>query len=262
MLILLFFLFLCCTFSFENKNISTIIISKNNIHSNIHQKKIIKDNSLKTLILNSTNFILLKGVIDKKTTNSFMYQLNLLPKKKNIYLYIDSPGGSVEDGNKILNEVQKYKIKCITERAYSMAFAIFQGCSKRYIIPYAKLMQHQMSFGIKDEKAKIESYIEFINQIEDELILLQSSKIGMSTKEFKDKTYNEWWIFGESNIKQNCADKIIQIKCSKQLTSYNYTISEKYYDYVYSKCPLVGHYIEKIKKETKESNSIFDILFE
>ena len=260
MIIYLFLLFLVGTLGFENKNISTIVIPKSNTYQSISKKK--NNDTFKTLTLNNSNFILLKGVIDSKTTNNFMYQLNLLNKKKNIYVYIDSHGGSVEDGNKILNEVQKYKMKCIAEKAYSMAFAIFQGCSKRYIIPYAKLMQHQISFGISNEKAKIESYIEFINQIENELILLQSSKIGMTLNEFKDKTYNEWWIFGESNIKQNCADQIIQIKCSKQLTSINYTLSEKYYDYIYSKCPLINNYIEKIKKESSESTSILDILFE
>lgn len=256
-LFFLLFLFFSSFSSFENKNISTIVLP---IKDNLQKQNIKKP--LKTLTLNTTNFILLKGVIDSKTTNNFIYQLNLLTKKNEIYLYIDSPGGSVEDGNKILNEVQKYNIRCIAEKAYSMAFAIFQGCYKRYIIPYAKLMQHQISFGIRNEKAKIESYIEFINQIEEELVLLQSSRIGLTPKEFKDKTYNEWWIFGENNIKQKCADKIIQIKCSKHLTSLNYTLNKSNYDYIYSKCPLINDYIEKIKKNKTDGASIFEILFE
>jgi len=260
MIIFLFFLFLCNTFSFEYKNVSTIVIPKKNTFNNSNNSNN-SNKSIKSLTLNNNNFILLNGNIDTKTTNHFIYQLNLIHNKKDIYVYIDSPGGNVEDGNKILNEIQKYNIKCIAEKAYSMAFAIFQGCSKRYIIPYAKLMQHQISFGISNEKAKVESYINFINQIENELIILQSSKIGITHKEFKEKTYNEWWIFGKSNIEQNCADKIIQVKCSKQLTTLNYTLSEKNYDYVYSKCPLVNHYLEKIKKESDDDTSIYEIFF-
>ena len=263
---------------YDNKNVSTIVISQdipnyillNTVKNKTKNKKKKKEKEkeketqLHSLTLTNDNFILLKGPIDKKTTNAFLYEFNLMPNKTNIYLYIDSPGGSVEDGNKILNEVQKFNIKCIAERAYSMAFAIFQGCSMRYIVPFGKLMQHQISFGIQNEKAKIENYIEFINQIENQLVFIQSSKIGLTQQEFKEKTYNEWWIFGQNIIQQKCADEMIHIECTPQLTSENYTLSERNYDYIYSKCPLINTYIDKVKKEKTEDkgSTLFDFLLD
>jgi len=237
-------------------------------HSKISSKSLIKyeetvplkfiysNKKSKNIYLNNSNLIMLKGEINKKNTNQFLYDLNLNHNKKNIFIYIDSPGGSVEEGNKIIREVQYYNLKCIAEKAYSMAFAIFQSCKYRYIIPFSKLMQHQISLGIQNEKGKIENYMQFINQIENELVLIQSSKLNMNPDEFKLKTLNEWWIFGKEILKENCADKMIMVFCSPYLTKQNITVQTSYYEYVYSKCPLINEPIEKIK--IKEQN-IFDI---
>ena len=98
--------------------------------------------------------------------------------------------------------------------------------------------------------------MQFINQIENELVLIQSSKLNMNPDEFKLKTLNEWWIFGKEILKENCADKMIMVFCSPFLTKQNITVKTSYYEYVYSKCPLINEPIEKIK--IKEQN-IFDI---
>jgi len=213
-------------------------------------------NKSKNIYLNETNLIILKGEINKKNTNQFLYELNLIHNKKNVYVYIDSPGGSVEEGNKIIREVQYYNLNCIAEKAYSMAFAIFQSCNYRYIIPFSKLMQHQISLGIQNEKGKIENYMNFINQIENELVLIQSSKININPDAFKLKTLNEWWIFGKEILNENCADEMIMVFCNPLLTKKNITIQTSYYKYIYSKCPLINDPIEKIKLKEQ---SIFDI---
>jgi len=75
-------------------------------------------------------------------------------------------------------------------------------------------MLHQISFRIQNEKGKIENYLNFINQIEDKLIALQSHRIGLSSLEFKNKIYNEWWLFGEHALINKCADVIVNIECS------------------------------------------------
>jgi hypothetical protein len=80
--------------------------------------------------------------------------------------------------------------------------------------------------------------LNFINQIEDKLIALQSHRIGLSSVEFKYKIYNEWWLFEEHTLIQNCADEIVNIECSSKLFKKIYKISDRKYDYIYSKCPL------------------------
>lgn len=206
---------------------------------------------LPILKLNTTNMILLKGTINKETTNKFLQDLHSLENKQNAFVFLDTNGGSVEDGNKIIREVQKNNMSCIVEKAYSMGFAILQSCKQRFILPYGKIMQHQISFGIQSEKAKIESYIAFINQMEHDLVLMQASKIGITNEEFKNKIYNDWWLFGNYAIIENCADEIINVECTQKLVKEKHIISSKSYDTIYSKCPLIPDPIEKKEKKQK-----------
>ena len=117
-----------------------------NNHSSEPEKKTDKNeetsNEVKTIKFNTTNTLTLKGVINAENTNRFLHQFNLKENKNQLYLFIDSPGGSVEDGSKIIAEIMKYNITCIAEKAYSMAFAILQSCTTRYILPFGKLKRY------------------------------------------------------------------------------------------------------------------------
>jgi len=64
--------------------------------------------SLQDIILNSTNTITINNQIDETVASKFIYDLNIMKRHKNeIFVYLDTPGGSVESGNKILMEIQK-----------------------------------------------------------------------------------------------------------------------------------------------------------
>lgn len=211
----------------------------------------------KTLNLTSSNLLILKGEINDKLASKFIHELNKKDSKKQLYVYLDTNGGSVDSGNKIIEEIKKYKLDCIASKAISMGFAILQACDKRYITEYATLMQHQMSYGIVNEKEKIESYVNYIKQIDDKLTNLQVKKIKTTVSNFKKKTYNDWWLFGNNAVTENCADEIIDIKCSPKLTNQNYTLDKGSYIYIYSKCPLIINHIDKIKNKNKEEFIFF-----
>jgi ATP-dependent protease ClpP protease subunit len=217
--------------------------------------------TLPILKLNTTNLILLKGSINKETTNKFLQDLHSLENKQSAFVFIDTNGGSVEDGNKIIREVQKNNMSCIVEKAYSMGFAILQSCNRRLMLPYGKIMQHQISFGIQSEKAKIESYMDFINQMEHDLVDMQATKIGITNEEFKNKTYNDWWLFGNYAVIENCADEIINVECTQKLVKEKHVISSKSYDTIYSKCPLIPDPIEKKEKKKMSLEDLFADLF-
>ena len=213
-----------------------------------------------SITLTTANSLIIKGPITEKIASDFVYDLNLIKNKNNLFVYLDTPGGSVEHGNKIVSEIQKYDLKCIAERAYSMGFVILQACNKRYITPYGRIMQHQISYGIANEKAKVESYVNFVDQLEDELTEMQAKKIGISSKEFSKRTYNDWWLVGKKAIKENCADQLADVKCSVKLTKENYTTSDGFNEYTYSKCPLVSSPIAK--KPLKDRNNPFIFFLE
>ena len=197
-----------------------------------------------SVTLNPDNVITIKGPINKDTASEFIYGLNKIENKQDIFVFIDTPGGSVDDGMKMFDEIDKFNMTCIAQRAYSMGFTILQACAKRFITPYATLMQHQMSYGLRGEKEKLENYAMHVKDMDDRLTQIQARKIGITDKEFKDKTYNDWWLFGEKILRENCADDFLYVSCSPELTNTNYT----YLGNVYSGCPLVSEPI--VKKQT------------
>mgnify|MGYP001157605976 FL=1 len=100
-------------------------------------------------------------------------------------------------------------------------------------------MQHQISYGIKGEKAKVDSYQQFINQLEDELVVMQANRVLLTPQEFRYKTMNEWWMTGKNALSNNCADKMVDVFCDEKLTKQNYTVNYGPIKFVYSQCPLI-----------------------
>jgi ATP-dependent Clp protease, protease subunit len=208
---------------------------------------------------NSTNNIMIKGPIDNDVSSKFIYELNLLENKKNVYVYLDTPGGSIDDGMQIVAQIKKYQLSCIAEKAYSMGFIIFQSCKNRYIMPHTRLMQHQLSYGVRDEKLKIDNYVRFIDSMEKQLVEEQAERIGLDEDEFYEKTINEWWLYGKNILKENCADRFVNVECSVTLTKQNYTNIVGNYEYTYSRCPLIDKFI--FKNKTSGSSTFEPFIF-
>jgi len=213
--------------------------------------------SAKPVYLDTNNTLLLRGEVNEKMATDFVFDLNSRKKKSDLYVFLDTNGGSVDAGNKIVNEIQKHNLTCIAQKAISMGFVILQSCEKRYVTPLSTLMQHQISYGVSDEKAKIESYVEFIKQIGEELTEMQANKIGITSRDFKLNTYNDWWLFGKKSIQENCADEMVDVYCTPKLTNQTYVLDNGMYSYVYSKCPLVTNYIEKTKNKKNEDDFFY-----
>lgn len=215
-------------------------------------------NATDVLHFNATNNIMLKGEVNSKMATEFIYELNKRANKSNVFVFLNTNGGSVQEGMKIISEINKYGSICIAEKAYSMGFAILQNCKERYILPHGSLMQHQISLGVMNEKGKIDNYMKYIDQIENQMTHVQSLRVGMSPDEFKLKTMNEWWLYGENAVTHNCADKVVNVECSSELTQSTYTETKHGYTYTYSKCPLVT---DEIKKKKMKDNDEIDYSF-
>lgn len=220
-----FYYFILCTLFLQN---SFSGFCKNSTNSGA--KPITKDNSPKTFrfssckssekpmnnfatnqfdTLHSSQIVYLKGVISDEVVDAFLTEFQAIPNKEDIVVYIDSPGGSVIAGNKIITLLENYPVTCIAEKAYSMGFAIFQSCKNRLVLEHSTLMQHQMFALVGNELEKMNHYLEFLNDINDILTEKQSKRIGMPSKTFKEKTYNDWWLTAKKAVKENVADAIV-----------------------------------------------------
>jgi len=192
------------------------------------------------------NMIYLKGTVDEESVGNVVKKLHLLDTD-HIYIYLDTPGGSVVDGYNIVDAIQTIAhnktIECIAETAISMGFVIFQHCPVRYIRPGAVLMQHQMSIGLKGTLESVKSKLDFAIEMNDILSKKQAERLEMTVDDFNRKTQDDWWMFGEKAIHNKAADKMVRVQCSREL--YNDTMNMHFQtifgpiEVIFSKCPLI-----------------------
>lgn len=224
------------------------------------------------ITLDDTNMVIIKGPIVAETTNKFIMDLKNF-KNKELNVFISSPGGSVMEGRKIISYIEMLQnndvdVNCVVDFAASMAFVITQSCTNRYSLSSGTLMQHQMSLGTDGPLENLQNYIDMIKTIDIELDMMQSSKINMDVKEFKQTVMNDWWLTANAAVNNNVVDKIVTVNCEKSLfgKKYNYKISTFFGDieFTYSMCPLVRNHLNvKFKndfpfEELKEYMDSFD----
>lgn len=178
------------------------------------------------IILEKNNFVEIVDIINEKNTYAIIKDLAILSDKtSNLFIYINSPGGSVTDGEKIINQINfyqnlNYTVNCIALNAYSMAFYIFQSCNKRYITNITKLMTHQMVLSIpKMSFENLVNYLKIIKQIDDNLTNMVCKRINMSYEDYIKKRQSDWWIYSDDIIKYKLADEIVFINHDVAITN-------------------------------------------
>lgn len=182
------------------------------------------DNNYEKILLTQNNFVSIKNTINKDTRIKFIEDITVLSDDtKDFYIIIDSNGGDVFEGQKIIDQIKflqanNIHIKCVALIAYSMAFHIFQSCNERIIYESSKLMSHQLKLSINDiEIYKLKNYLEMIYNINENLDEIISKRLNVDIKMYREKIYNEWWIDGKQIIKEKLADKIVYIGCDTNL---------------------------------------------
>jgi ATP-dependent protease ClpP protease subunit len=204
--------------------------------------------------LDKNNLITIRGEINEQLTSDIIRKFNKHSSSE-LYLYITSPGGSVIDGMQIIDQLKalnerKIKVSCIADFAASMAFAIFQACPIRYVTFSSVLMQHQMSLKIKGSLYNLNNYMNFIKQIDEDLDIMQSTKLKLDLQDFQNKINNDWWLNGKHIINNNAADQLVSVYCDSELVDIKEEIknTSPYLEIkvVFSKCPLSREPIEII----------------
>ena len=204
-------------------------------------------NAVNHIELNTRSSISLRGPINSVTTNNLIEKLTLYDEKV-LNLFINSPGGSVMDGMKIVDQLNTMKVQgitvnCIADFSASMAFIILQACENRFALNSAILMQHQMFLGLQGNIYNLESYFNFIKSIRNELEEMQAKRIGMEKNAFINKVMNDWWLSGNEAKKNNAGDDVIIVSCHDDLINSEefLNIQTMFGDVtiVYSGCPLL-----------------------
>lgn len=164
-----------------------------------------------------------------------------------IYLYINSPGGSVYDGLKFIRFAKTIRnLHTITDFAASMAAAIVESLpGKRYAMEASVFMFHRASgtFSGQFESGEAEKQLELWKKIVRKSEQVQADRIGITLADYKEKVRDEWWIYSDDAITEKVADEMVVVRCSVILSSRKYkkkivTFLGSYEKEV-SACPLV-----------------------
>lgn len=171
-------------------------------------------------IMNSENAIVIDTEIGSSSYKKFASELHKI-RQKHVYLYIDSLGGSVIDGSKMIHLANSHKkaygtvYTCLVQDAASMAFAIMQAvCDTRVVSPTSILMQHQLSFGTIGQIERIDSTVRMVRDLERYLNKVQAKRLGMTVKTFRKVITNDWYLVGKKAVKHRAADQLGFWLCS------------------------------------------------
>jgi ATP-dependent Clp protease protease subunit len=163
------------------------------------------------------NIIFLAGEIDDDTANIVIAQLLFLQSedpKKDISLYINSPGGYIHSGMAILDTMNHIKNDVSTVcvgMAASMASVILSSGTKgkRYILPYAEVMIHQPHGGAQGQASDIEIGAKHILKNREILNKILAKNTGQSLSKIEKDMDRDFFMSAEEAKKYGIVDKIL-----------------------------------------------------
>ena len=137
--------------------------------------------------------IFLTGQINDTVASLVTAQLLFLEAedpKKEIYFYINSPGGLVTAGLGIYDTMQNIKPEistlCIGQAASMGSFLLASGSKgKRFSLPNSRIMVHQPSAGFQGQATDIEIHAKEVLNLKDRLNQIYSKHTGKSVEEIK-----------------------------------------------------------------------------
>ena len=161
--------------------------------------------------------IFLGGPIDDDTANLVIAQMLFLEAEdpdKDIFLYINSPGGSVSAGLAIYDTMQYLKCECATicvGLAASMgAFLLAAGAKgKRKALPNSEIMVHQPSGGAQGQATDIRIHAEQIIRIKDRLNRILAERTGQPLEVIERDTERDNFMDAEQAKAYGLVDEII-----------------------------------------------------
>ncbi len=164
--------------------------------------------------------VFLDGTIDDNVSSLVVAQLLFLEAEdpdKDIYMYINSPGGSVTAGLAIYDTMQFVKCDVVTTAigsAASMAAVLLTAGTKgkRYALPHATVMIHQPLGGAEGQAVEIEIRAKEIMRVRRDLNQIISSHTGQPIEKIEKDTDRDFFMSASDALDYGLIDKIISSK--------------------------------------------------
>ena len=164
--------------------------------------------------------IFLSDEVNDVTASLLVAQLLYLEAQdpdKDIYLYINSPGGSISAGMAIYDTMNYIKCDvstiCVGMAASMGAFLLSSGAKgKRFALPNAEVMIHQPLGGMQGQASDIKIHADHIIRIRAKLNKLLSEQTGKPLKKIEQDTERDNFMTADEACEYGLVDKVITKK--------------------------------------------------
>ncbi len=164
--------------------------------------------------------IFLADEVNDTTASLVVAQLLYLEAQdpdKDVYFYINSPGGSISAGMAIYDTMNYIKCDvstiCIGMAASMGAFLLSSGAKgKRFALPNAEVMIHQPLGGMQGQASDIKIHADHILRIREKLNTLLSEQTGQPLETIQKDTERDNFMTAEQAMAYGLIDKVIEKK--------------------------------------------------
>ncbi len=181
-----------------------------------------REMTLEELLLENRVIFLVGEINHVSAARVYMQMLYLvnLDARKDINLYINSPGGSVTDTLAVYDVMNFINCDvatfCIGECASGGAILLMAGTKgKRFILPNAKVMIHQPYGGVYGQAADIEIQAEEILKTKETLINIMARCTGQPVERVKEDSERDRFFTAHEAVKYGLVDEVLNEEAPK-----------------------------------------------
>ena len=161
--------------------------------------------------------IMLSGEVNDQVASTIVAQLLFLEAQdpdKDIYFYINSPGGVITSGLSMYDTMNYIKPDivtiCMGQAASMGAFLLSSGTQgKRYALPNARIMIHQPSGGAQGQSTDIQIQAEEIQRLKDSLNEIMAKNCGKKAKQLEKDTERDNFMSSKEALEYGLIDKVL-----------------------------------------------------
>ena len=161
--------------------------------------------------------IMLSGEVNDQVASTIVAQLLFLEAQdpdKEIYFYINSPGGVITSGLSIFDTMNYIKSEivtiCIGQAASMGAFLLSSGTKgKRYALPNARIMIHQPSGGAQGQSTDIQIQAQEIQRLKDVLNQIMGENCGKTAKKLEKDTERDNFMSSAEAVEYGLIDQVL-----------------------------------------------------
>jgi len=235
----------------------TLLISLVGFQAKANKPEQVKE---KVIVLTDDNTISLRTDFNDSSVANLIDQANQLnsklPSGHPIYLFLRTPGGSIQAGLELFEYLRGLNrpVHTVTLFAASMGFQTVQQLGHRYILRHGVLMSHKARGGIQGEfgggisqiDTRYGLWLRRIVELDKQTVKRTKSK--QTLKSYQDAYSSELWLNGQEAVDQGYADALVTVKCDSSLNNKVESVTESNMffsvEVLIPKCPLNNKIIQ------------------